>query len=47
MAAYARSLEQVVRDGVVIATATSEPGQDLTRPATTARGPFPAAAPAA
>jgi alkylation response protein AidB-like acyl-CoA dehydrogenase len=34
--AYARSLERVARDGVVIATAISEPGQDLTRPATRA-----------
>ena len=36
-AAYARSMERVVRDGAVIAAAISEPGQDLTRPATTAR----------
>jgi alkylation response protein AidB-like acyl-CoA dehydrogenase len=35
-AAFARTLEQVTRDGAIIATAVSEPGQDLTRPATTA-----------
>src|SRR5215207_1093689 len=35
--AYARALEAIVRDGVVIAMAISEPGQDLTRPATRAR----------
>ena len=35
-AAYARSLERIAREGVVIATAVSEPGQDLTRPATRA-----------
>jgi alkylation response protein AidB-like acyl-CoA dehydrogenase len=34
--AFAASLEQVVRDGVVLAAAISEPGQDLTRPATIA-----------
>jgi len=34
--ALAAPLEAVVRDGAVIATAVSEPGQDLTRPATTA-----------
>jgi alkylation response protein AidB-like acyl-CoA dehydrogenase len=34
--ALAAPLEAVVRDGVVIAAAVSEPGQDLTRPATTA-----------
>jgi L-evernosamine nitrososynthase len=34
--AFAASLEQVVRDGVVLAAAISEPGQDLTRPATVA-----------
>jgi alkylation response protein AidB-like acyl-CoA dehydrogenase len=35
--AFARSLERVVREGVVMAAAISEPGQDLTRPATVAR----------
>jgi alkylation response protein AidB-like acyl-CoA dehydrogenase len=35
--AFGRSLEGVVRDGVVMAAAISEPGQDLTRPATMAR----------
>jgi alkylation response protein AidB-like acyl-CoA dehydrogenase len=35
--AFAGSLEQVVRQGIVFAAATSEPGQDLTRPATVAR----------
>jgi alkylation response protein AidB-like acyl-CoA dehydrogenase len=35
--AYGRAMERVARDGVVIATAVSEAGQDLTRPATTAR----------
>jgi alkylation response protein AidB-like acyl-CoA dehydrogenase len=35
--AYARAMQRVVSEGVVIATAISEPGQDLTRPATTAR----------
>jgi alkylation response protein AidB-like acyl-CoA dehydrogenase len=34
--AFASSLEQVVRDGVVLAAAISEPGQDLTRPGTAA-----------
>ena len=34
--ALAAPLEAVVRGGAVIATAVSEPGQDLTRPATTA-----------
>src|SRR5690348_9939854 len=34
--AFAASLEQVARDGVVLAAAISEPGQDLTRPATVA-----------
>jgi alkylation response protein AidB-like acyl-CoA dehydrogenase len=34
--AFAASLEQIARDGVVLAAAISEPGQDLTRPATTA-----------
>ena len=35
--AYARSLELIVREGTVIASAISEPGQDITRPATRAR----------
>ena len=35
-AAFAASLEQIARDGVVLAAAISEPGQDLTRPATRA-----------
>jgi L-evernosamine nitrososynthase len=35
-AAFARSMEQVAHDGVVMAAAISEPAQDLTRPATTA-----------
>jgi alkylation response protein AidB-like acyl-CoA dehydrogenase len=34
--AFAASLEQIARDGVVLAAAISEPGQDLTRPATVA-----------
>jgi L-evernosamine nitrososynthase len=34
--AFAASLEQIVRDGVILAAAISEPGQDLTRPATRA-----------
>jgi alkylation response protein AidB-like acyl-CoA dehydrogenase len=34
---FAASLEQIARDGVVLAAAISEPGQDLTRPATIAR----------
>jgi alkylation response protein AidB-like acyl-CoA dehydrogenase len=34
--AYASSLEQIVRDRVVLAAAISEPGQDLTRPGTVA-----------
>jgi alkylation response protein AidB-like acyl-CoA dehydrogenase len=34
--AFAASLEQIARDGVVLAAAISEPGQDLTRPGTTA-----------
>jgi L-evernosamine nitrososynthase len=34
--AFAGSLEQIARDGTVLAAAISEPGQDLTRPATTA-----------
>jgi alkylation response protein AidB-like acyl-CoA dehydrogenase len=33
---FAASLAQIARDGVVLAAAISEPGQDLTRPATTA-----------
>jgi L-evernosamine nitrososynthase len=35
--AFGRSLEQVSRDGVVMAAAISEPNQDLTRPTTIAR----------
>src|SRR5919109_38809 len=35
--AFADSLAQIARDGVVLAAAISEPGQDLTRPATVAR----------
>jgi alkylation response protein AidB-like acyl-CoA dehydrogenase len=35
-AAFRATLREVARDGAVIATAISEPGQDLTRPATTA-----------
>jgi len=34
--AFARTLEQIAVDGIVFAAAGSEPGQDLTRPATTA-----------
>src|SRR3954462_10127578 len=34
--AFASSLEQIARDGVVLAAAISEPGQDLTRPGTVA-----------
>jgi alkylation response protein AidB-like acyl-CoA dehydrogenase len=34
--AFAASLEQIVRDGVILAAAISEPGQDLTRPGTRA-----------
>jgi L-evernosamine nitrososynthase len=34
--AFAASLEQIVRDGVILAAAISEPGQDLTRPGTIA-----------
>jgi alkylation response protein AidB-like acyl-CoA dehydrogenase len=34
--AFGETLAEVVHDGAVIATAVSEPGQDLTRPATTA-----------
>lgn len=33
---FAASLEQIARDGVVLAAAVSEPGQDLTRPGTRA-----------
>ena len=33
---FASSLEQIVREGVVLAAAISEPGQDLTRPGTRA-----------
>jgi alkylation response protein AidB-like acyl-CoA dehydrogenase len=33
---FAASLKQIARDGVVLAAAISEPGQDLTRPATRA-----------
>ena len=35
-AAFGATLADVARDGAVIATAISEPGQDLTRPSTTA-----------
>jgi alkylation response protein AidB-like acyl-CoA dehydrogenase len=35
-AGFAASLEQIVRDGVVLAAAVSERGQDLTRPSTLA-----------
>jgi alkylation response protein AidB-like acyl-CoA dehydrogenase len=35
--AHARAMEKVAREGIVMAAAISEPGQDLTRPATTAR----------
>jgi alkylation response protein AidB-like acyl-CoA dehydrogenase len=34
--AFRSSLEAIARDGVIMATAISEPGQDLTRPSTTA-----------
>jgi alkylation response protein AidB-like acyl-CoA dehydrogenase len=34
--AFAASLEQIARDGVILAAAISERGQDLTRPGTTA-----------
>lgn len=34
MQAFGASLEEIAREGIVIASATSEPGQDLTRPAT-------------
>jgi flavin reductase (DIM6/NTAB) family NADH-FMN oxidoreductase RutF len=33
---FASSLEQIARDGVVLAAVISEPGQDLTRPGTRA-----------
>lgn len=33
---FAASLEQIAHDGIVLAAAISEPGQDLTRPATVA-----------
>jgi L-evernosamine nitrososynthase len=36
ISAFASSLDQIARDGVVLAAAISEPGQDLTRPATRA-----------
>jgi alkylation response protein AidB-like acyl-CoA dehydrogenase len=36
-AAFAETLEEIARDGTVFAAAGSELGQDLTRPATTAR----------
>jgi alkylation response protein AidB-like acyl-CoA dehydrogenase len=35
-AAFARSMESVAQDGMVMAAAISEPSQDITRPATTA-----------
>jgi alkylation response protein AidB-like acyl-CoA dehydrogenase len=35
-AAFGGTIQQVARDGTVFASAVSEPGQDLTRPATTA-----------
>jgi alkylation response protein AidB-like acyl-CoA dehydrogenase len=35
-AAFGASMEALARDGVIMATAISEPGQDLTRPNTTA-----------
>jgi L-evernosamine nitrososynthase len=34
--AFASSLEQIAREGIVLAAAVSEPGQDLTRPGTVA-----------
>jgi alkylation response protein AidB-like acyl-CoA dehydrogenase len=34
--AFARSMNAIARDGVIMAAAISEPGQDLTRPRTTA-----------
>jgi alkylation response protein AidB-like acyl-CoA dehydrogenase len=33
---FGRTLEQIAREGIVFASAVSEPGQDLTRPSTTA-----------
>ena len=35
--AYGAAMERVASEGIVMAAAISEPGQDLTRPATTAR----------
>jgi alkylation response protein AidB-like acyl-CoA dehydrogenase len=35
-AAFADSMREIVSDGVILAAAVSEPGQDITRPATTA-----------
>jgi alkylation response protein AidB-like acyl-CoA dehydrogenase len=35
-AAFAATLDELRRDGIVLASATSEPGQDLARPTTTA-----------
>jgi alkylation response protein AidB-like acyl-CoA dehydrogenase len=37
LAGFGESLARIVRDGVVMAAAVSEPGQDMTRPATRAR----------
>ena len=37
LAFFGASLERIVRDGIVMSAAVSEPGQDLTRPATRAR----------
>ena len=34
--AFGSSMQAIARDGVIMATAVSEPGQDLTRPSTTA-----------
>lgn len=36
IAAFGQTLEQIAREGLVLGTAISEPGQDLTRPATEA-----------
>jgi alkylation response protein AidB-like acyl-CoA dehydrogenase len=36
VAAFAASMRRIAADGVIMAAAASEPGQDLTRPATTA-----------
>jgi alkylation response protein AidB-like acyl-CoA dehydrogenase len=36
IAAFGKTLEQIARDALVLGTAISEPGQDLTRPATRA-----------